>query len=182
MSVESVVTHGMEAVCVGLAVASTTLLVTSNMHGTWRYEHVRGQVIGVSDINYAGHRTARCAYVVDGVQHVVDGPLFMWGSASSGISESNLTYREDLPLTLRVPAIATDQLAVADTDERAYERSAIAKLYPIGSDVDIWYDLEDPDRAFVERPCPRHVLETIMCAGGFVAALLGLGLMRAIFT
>ena len=131
-------------------------------------ERTDGTVVGGSIITYANHRTARVRYEVDGKTYEISGPLFTSGTAASGM-KSNLTTRDNLPNSLKAPILFVT-MDVADDVERAtmpYERSAIAELYPIGSQADVWYNPSNPAEAYVERYI--HTMDPgLLIGGGFI--------------
>ena len=57
--------------------------------------------------------------------------------------ETNLTSREELPRKLRIKVYRNSLASV--------EVSPLAKLYPLGSLVDVWYTPDKPKEAFVQR-------------------------------
>ena len=80
---------------------------------------------------------------------------------------SNLTTREDLPSVLK---LNLRQNSIAGLTE-----SPLLELYPIGSEVDVFYNPRKPQMAYVQRFArPQKVLYTIVLLLGltFLAAAL----------
>lgn len=81
---------------------------------------------------------------------------------------SNLTTREDLPSVLK---LNLRQNSLAGLTE-----SSLLELYPIGSEVDVFYNPRKPKMAYVQRFArPQKVLYTIVL-------LLGLTFLAAAFS
>lgn len=140
-------------------------------------EHVLGTVESASSINYAGHHIPLCSYEVRGASYKVAGPLFWWGNARPRGS-SNLTDREHLPMWLSASTISypsgEENMSPHELqgNDIFYRYSALAQLYPLGSEVDIWYDPNKPERAYVQRPCRKGVLLSIIFGGWTLVSLV----------
>jgi len=134
--------------------------------------HAVGTVVGGGHVAYGNNLIPRCAYEVGGVRYEVEGPRFESGTFAPGM-RCNCTSREGLPRTFRGPAIA-DRLVDTRSNDGWYAMSALAALYPVGSDVDVWYDPSDPSRAYVQRPVRRYRVG-IMNLRGWVIGLAALG-------
>ena len=142
------------------------------LHAPTYDNHVVGKVERGAALNYGGHRTAVCSYVVNGKRYEVVGPKFLTGSVASG-ARSNLTDRKHLPMNVVGPLRHYDR-SQNDFDDNTvgpYEISVIAELYPIGSDVDIYYDANDPSKAYVERPVATGVFWSIFIGGWFFTCI-----------
>ncbi|MDY5271307.1 DUF3592 domain-containing protein [Tractidigestivibacter sp.] len=164
---------GIAMVAVGVAF----LAVAARIRSRWgardpRTARVTGTVVGGGHVSYGNNHVPRCAYEVGGRRYEVDGPLFESGTNLPGM-RCNCTSRESLPSKFRGPSIAEPLLDVADADSW-YRRSALYPLYPVGSEVDVYYDPADPSDAYVQRPVRRGVVANTMLMGWGVG-LIGLG-------
>ena len=114
--------------------------------------HTIGTVIRYSSINYGGINLPLVSYQVNGKDYRITGPKFRssWvrttsvptGNAESVI-ETNLTTREELPDVLRATFKQNSFISV--------HRSPLEALYPVGSEVDVYYNPRKPKEAFVQR-------------------------------
>ncbi|MFI3207912.1 MAG: hypothetical protein R3Y40_02125 [Eubacteriales bacterium] len=114
--------------------------------------HTIGMIIRYSSINYSGIYIPLAEYYVDGKRYLVAGPKFT-GAIVTRIStpfhdpntksETNLTTRENLPTKLRVKIYKNSHVSNF--------RSPLTELYPIHSEVDIYYNPSKPKDAFVQR-------------------------------
>lgn len=150
-------------------------------------ERVVGTVLGPSNIHYVGHHVPLCRYEAEGQAFEVAGPLFEWGSTGGLVRKSNLTDREHLPRRLVAPMITwtgEDGDAgpgfAAWSNEDLYAVSALAELYPAGSDVDIWYEPGNPGNAYVQRPVRTRLFLVVFCAGWAVGSALCFALIWAL--
>lgn len=114
--------------------------------------HTIGIVRGTSAVQYAGVRIPVVEYKVNGRIYKVSGPKFRSSSfvsvttpfaSSTGQMETNLTTRENLPLHLKVRMKKNSFVSV--------EQSPLFRLYPIGSEADVYYNPAKPKEAFVQR-------------------------------
>lgn len=113
-------------------------------------------------------------YTANGRTYTVVGPKFsatVSKSFSSPFAKtditSNLTTREDIPSVLK---LNLRQNSLASLTE-----SPLLELYPIGSEVDVFYNPRKPKMAYVQRFArPQKVLYTIVLLLGltFLAAAL----------
>lgn len=139
--------------------------------------HTIGIVRGASTVQYAGVRIPVVEYRVGGRTYKVSGPKFRSGSFVSVTTpfaspnaqmETNLTTRENLPLHLNIRMKKNSFVNV--------EQSPLFRLYPIGSEVDVFYNPAKPKEAFVQRyegvamwlPVLLGSLAVILTAVGFV--------------
>lgn len=114
--------------------------------------HTTGTVIRYSTIQYGGESLPVAEYTAGGRRYEVTGPKFRGyirttaftpaGSVAAD-TDSNLTTREELPLTLKVKTRRNSFGSVYV--------SPLARLYPVGSSVDIYYNPDRPKEAFVQR-------------------------------
>lgn len=132
--------------CVGIAI----YLWTKTDDSKYCTEHVVGTVVGGGHVNYGNNQVPRCSYVVNGYTYEVDGPLFESGTTAPGL-KCNCTSRENLPKKFKGPQIADPPLDMRSNDDW-YKSSALYPLYPVGSPVDIYYDIDNPSHAYVQRP------------------------------
>lgn len=153
-------------------------IIAARIRSQWgkgdpRKAHVIGKVIGGGHISYGNNYIPRCAYEVDGKRYELDGPLFESGTYAPGL-KCNCTSRENLPKTFRGPAIA-DRLVDTTGADSWYKASALYPLYPIGSDVDIYYDPQNPSHAYVQRPVRKGVIAHMMTLGwGISLVIMGI--------
>lgn len=138
-------------------------------------------MIGYSVAHYSGISLPVLEYTVDGSSPRVVGPRFhstvivstsnFFSQVESEIS-SNLTSREGLPEVLRL-RIKRNVIA-------SIQKSPLAELYPIGTEVNVRYNPKKPKMAYVQRPIlPSKGLSVLflllalaLAAGGF-AILFG---------
>ena len=114
--------------------------------------HTIGKVAGWSSVNYGGIHIPKVKYSVNGNEYKIGGPKFR-GSSVSTVSlpfaspeikvETNLTTKEELPLKLRAKIKRSGFVSVYT--------SPLGKLYPQGSDVDVYYNPKKPKQAYVQR-------------------------------
>lgn len=116
-------------------------------------QHVVGQVVRYSSIQYGGNHIPLVKYRVEGREYKVAGPKFKWGRTKTvstpfvdphSAIESNLNTREDLPDVLKVTIHKNSMVSVTE--------SPLLKLYPVGSSVDVYYNPKKPKDAYVQRP------------------------------
>lgn len=113
---------------------------------------VTGRVARWSAVRYGGFHIPLVEYTVAGRIYKVAGPKFL-SVVTTSVStpfqnpkaqyETNLTSREELPRKLRIKVYRNSLASV--------EVSPLAKLYPLGSPVDVWYNPDKPKEAFVQR-------------------------------
>ena len=114
--------------------------------------HTVGTVIRYSSINYGGINLPLVSYQVNGKDYRIIGPKFRssWvrtisvptGNVETMI-ETNLTTREELPDVLKATSKQNSFISVY--------RSPLESLYPVGSNVDVYYNPGKPKEAFVQR-------------------------------
>ncbi len=121
-------------------------------------EHTVGIVKGLSAIRCGDVPLPLIQYEVDGKTYKVTGPMFKSASYISvstpfqpieAMIESNLTTREDLPLSLVIKS-HTNSFARAET-------TPLFKLYPIGSEADVYYNPKKPKESYVQRYIPASI-------------------------
>lgn len=131
--------------------------------------HVIGKVVGVSNIYYAGFPIPKCEYIVNGKKYSVSGPKFESGTSGNFV-KSNIDTRENLPRVIKGPYVKSPHL-IEPSNESLYEGTALSRLYPIGSDVDIYYDPNKPEVSYVQRPVREGL------TAGIILFSLGFGFM-----
>lgn len=111
---------------------------------------ISGTVVGGGHVYYGGNAVPRCEYEVGGNRYSVDGPMFTSGTTAPGLA-CNCTDREHLPDAFRGPQkVFSNEDRMSNDD--AYQYSALSALYPVGSQVDIYYNPADPSESYVQRP------------------------------
>ncbi|MBE6477261.1 MAG: DUF3592 domain-containing protein [Propionibacteriaceae bacterium] len=102
-------------------------------------------------------------------------PRFEYGVTGPSV-QSNLTTREDLPRTFKGRQVTfSGNIRSLHYRDLHYHKSALSELYPVGSEVDIWYDPADPRNAYVQRPIREgRVLRILMSVFGSVFLLAAL--------
>lgn len=115
--------------------------------------HVVGKVVGGGQYSIGENRVPRCSYEVDGTTYEVEGPKFE-NVTMSPDRKFKVKSRKRLPVDYEGPSRVTpfDDGKKKHTDDEWYEHGVFAKLYPIGSDVDIYYEPGHPQNAYVQRP------------------------------
>ncbi|WP_249030085.1 DUF3592 domain-containing protein [Tannockella kyphosi] len=115
-------------------------------------EKTVGVVKRMSSIYYGDAHTAVVEYFVNNKKYKVVGPKFLGGTCitvktpSQDIEtafESNLTSKDNLPLYVHTK-IYKNSIACKTC-------SPILELFPIGSDVDVYYNPNKPKEAYVHR-------------------------------
>ena len=132
---------------------ATYFFVIRNMNKPNRcVSRTNGKVIRYSSINYSGIHIPLVSYQVDGKEYRIAGPKFKGSMVKTSSTpfedtetemETNLTTREELPDFLIVRARQNSFLSMT--------YSPLLALYPIGSDVDVYYNPKKPKDAFVQR-------------------------------
>lgn len=115
-------------------------------------EKVIGKVTKYSNIRYNDIRLPVVEYSINNQKYKAVGPHFR-GIIKTSIKlmthkigdtyKSNLTTREDLPEVLK--------LHVGQNGIMNYGISPLLDLYPIGSDVEIYYNPNNPKDSYVQR-------------------------------
>lgn len=112
----------------------------------------RGTVVGYSMVQYNGFSLPVVRYMADGREYQVIGPHFKGGVIKKtyapwrpvrGEQKSNIRQGEPLPDYI----VASRKL---NSFANIYT-SPLMERYPIGSQVDVYYDPSKPKRAYVER-------------------------------
>lgn len=114
--------------------------------------HTTGMIIRYSSVNYAGVHIPLVEYLVNEKRYKIAGPKFTGCvvkrvstpfNSAKAVNKSNLTTREELPKTLRVTIYKNSVASV--------EYTALSDLYPVHSQVDVYYNPDKPRDAFVQR-------------------------------
>lgn len=115
-------------------------------------EHSVGTVIGASNIRCGGFSLPRVKYVVNGKSYKVAGPKFRSSIVTSVSTpfesvetkiETNLTTKENIPLKLKVKIRKNSLSSVM--------KSPLFELFPIGAEVDVYYNPVKPKESYVQR-------------------------------
>ena len=106
--------------------------------------HTMGLVTGMSHIYSNNIQLPRVAYTVDGEAYSIAGPRFAGSTMSSvplggGGPTTNLSVDGPLP----------DLVHMSQNGSAAAK--VMAERYPVGKEVDVYYDPKKPGRAYVER-------------------------------
>lgn len=141
-----------------LAFAAATLLVWYFFSYKKRKVEVKctektiGKVIRYSRGLYNDIHLPVVEYSVDNISYKVVGPKFKgtikktisnpFNNAESEI-ESNLTTRDNLPETLKLNIKKNTIVSIT--------KSPLFKLYPIGSEVEVYYNPNKPKMSYVQR-------------------------------
>lgn len=115
-------------------------------------EKTVGKIIGYSKVLYNDIGLPVVEYSVGNISYKVVGPKFKativktistpFNKTESQI-ESNLTTRDDLPDTLKLKVECNSNINIT--------KSPLLDLYPIGSEVDVYYNPIKPKMAYVQR-------------------------------
>lgn len=112
----------------------------------------RGTVIRYSAAQYNGFSLPVVEYTANGKKYRVVGPHFKGGvkknfsapwNKINAEQESNIKNGEPLPDVIKVTRKTNSFVSVCV--------SPLTQRYPVGSEVDVFYDPQKPKRAFVER-------------------------------
>lgn len=138
----------------------------------YRRTHFTGHTIGtverMSNITSNDIRVPLVSYTVDGQTYKVAGPRFAGRTdvfaevAGRQLlsSSSNITADGELPLVVKTKGGTSSAQA------------AMKERYPVGKNVDVFYDPNKPKHAFVERDAPlsKTISIILICMGGVLAA------------
>lgn len=114
--------------------------------------HTIGKIIRYSNVSYGGFHIPLVEYYVNGMQYKVVGPRFRHSSVITVSNpfnnvnshfECNLTTRDKLPEVLKVKIWKNSFASITN--------SPLKNLYPIDSEVDVYYNPRKPKEAFVQR-------------------------------
>lgn len=112
-----------------------------------------GKIINYSKVLYNNISLPIVEYIVNGEKFTVVGPKFRASTFkystkyNKEIYISNLTDRENLPNVLKV--VINPNLYVENSIS-SY-KSPLSELYPINSEVDVYYNPNNPKMAYVQR-------------------------------
>lgn len=134
---------------------------------------ITGKIISYSNVLYGGISLPVVSYAVNNVVYKVVGPKFKsyvvktisnpFNKVESSI-ESNLTTREELPQTLKM-TIRRNGLV-------SFTKSPLQDLYPVGSDVDVYYNPSNPKMSYVQRYVkPLRFVDAFLFIGIILVAL-----------
>lgn len=117
-------------------------------------QRTNGVIIGPSAINYAGHHIPLVQYEVGGITYKTAGPKFESGTATPG-AQCNILDASNPPKRLVVPSmpIIANRIQV----DELYRMSPLSKIYPVGSQIVVWYNPANPRNAYVLRPVREGV-------------------------
>ena len=129
-------------------------------------EQAHGTVERMSNIYSADIRVPLVRYDVNGTEYKIAGPRFagrtimikeIGGEQAQG--SSNITQEGELPLVVH----AKGDLSAA--------QKAMEERYPAGSTVTVFYDPNNPKKAFVERDAPisKRLTVIMLCLCGALA-------------
>lgn len=133
--------------------------------------HTTGRVLRMSNFYSNEVRIPLVEYEAEGKTYRICGPRFAGhstlpperGNMNIGANNSNIPPLGELPLIVRSAG-------------RAYNAEKdMAIRYPVGKAVDVFYDPDEPKRAFVEREAPLPVWAAgIVIGGESIIILLGI--------
>lgn len=112
----------------------------------------RGTVVKYSAMQYNGFSLPVVKYTADGKEYTIIGPHFKAGVKKNFTApwhkimteqESNVNKDDPLPDVIKVTRKMNSFASVYTTP--------LMERYPVGSEVDVYYDPKKPKRAFVER-------------------------------
>lgn len=108
-------------------------------------------------------------YVVDGKEYKVKGPeykSYITISVSSPLSENNQEFYEDEKQRFVLKRTSNSVVSI--------HQNPMAKLYPIGSEEDIFYNPQNPKLAYVKRYCNLKWVFWLMFVVGIAIAIIDL--------
>lgn len=140
---------------------------------------ITGKIIRYSAVHYNDVSLPVVEYVVNGQTYKVVGPKFK-ATVTSSFSNpfnnveseitSNLTTREELPEVLKIK-INRNSIA-------SYIQSPLKDLYPIDSEVDVYYNPNNPKMSYVQRFIkPSGWLFNLFLIIGIILLVIGFGIM-----
>lgn len=128
---------------------------------------ITGTIIRYSNMRYNGIRLPVVEYNVDNNKYTVIGPKFRWiimkKFNNPTINQkceitSNLTTRNSLPETLKI--------SLYNRNIVNFKTLPLYKMYPINSEVDVYYNPLKPKESYVERNIkPSKFLNLILLFG-----------------
>lgn len=138
----------------------------------------KGKVIKYSAVKYNEINIPLVEYEVNGVRYRVIGPKFK-GAITKYVStplgnveskvESNITTRDNLPDIIKISVVKNSIVSVTT--------NPLKELYPIDSDVDVYYDPEKPSVAYVQRFIQPSKFAFMMLFFGILAIVVALILL-----
>lgn len=122
-------------------------------------DKTNGKIIKYSRIAYNKINLPVVEYIVNGVTYKTVGPKFKGtitkcfsaSFAKSSSVETNLTTRENLPDVLKI-----------HIKNSSYIENPLLSLYPIGSDVEVYYNPNKPRMSYVQRVVKPYWLLKIL--------------------
>lgn len=135
--------------------------------------HTTGRVVRMSYLVSSNVRVPLVEYEVEGARYTISGPRFSGYSPfpSSGALGPN---RSNIPLQGPLP------LVVHSAGNSLSAQRDMAARYPAGRLVDVFYDPDKPECAFVERDAPiPSWAAAILLAGPLFILITGIALLLA---
>lgn len=144
-------------------------------------EKTTGIVIRYSNTRYNGIRLPVVQYIVDNKKYKVVGPKFRWivvkkinNPLNNSKNEiiSNLTTKKSLPEILKI-SLYNNQII-------NFKRLSIYELYPVNSEVEVYYNPSKPKESYVERNIKPSKLLNLILLGGIILMIFSLYLISKI--
>lgn len=144
-------------------------------------EKITGIVIRYSNTRYNGIRLPVVQYIVDNKKYKVVGPKFRWivvkkinNPLNNSKNEiiSNLTTKKSLPEILKI-SLYNNQII-------NFKRLPLYELYPVNSEVEVYYNPSKPKESYVERNIKPSKLLNLILLGGIILMIFSLYLISKI--
>lgn len=144
-------------------------------------EKTTGIVIRYSNTRYNGIRLPVVQYIVDNKKYKVVGPKFRWivvkkinNPLNNSKNEiiSNLTTKKSLPEILKI-SLYNNQII-------NFKRLPLYELYPVNSEVEVYYNPSKPKESYVERNIKPSKLLNLILLGGIILMIFSLYLISKI--
>lgn len=127
---------------------------------------VKGIIKRYSFVSYGGLRLPIVYYMVDGKEYKVKGPEYKWiitKTKSTPTSKNKVDYKvkgQSLIINCEVNSIVS-----------VYKNPFYEK-YPLNSEIDVFYDPNNPKLAYVLRYCDKKFCFWIMLISGIVILII----------
>ena len=142
-------------------------------------EKTTGVVVRYSNMRYNGIRLPVVQYSANNREYTVVGPKFRWiiikkinNPLNNSKSEiiSNLTTKESLPEVLKI-SLYNSQII-------NFKKLPLYELYPINSEVDVYYNPSKPKESYVDRNIKSSKLLNLILLGGIIFLIFALIILK----
>lgn len=142
-------------------------------------EKTTGVVVRYSNMRYNGIRLPVVQYSANNREYTVVGPKFRWiiikkinNPLNNSKSEiiSNLTTKESLPEVLKI-SLYNSQII-------NFKKLPLYELYPINSEVDVYYNPSKPKESYIDRNIKPSKLLNLILLGGIIFLIFALIILK----